>query len=198
MTTATSVLTAGIVMAAAVLMARTSGAECPRAGMSNRPCANAPQPQRSIEGQAGVISGDTLVVSGERFRLQAIDALERNQSCIDADGTIWAGGREAKAWLEATIRNNAAGQVSCSQGRQDRHGNAMGACFTGRQSGQGIDLGGEMVRQGYAIAFLLNDYRQLEMEAQAAGRGMWKPGRRCDQPSEWRRTHHLQGQQGDR
>lgn len=39
-----------------------------------------------IQGTASVIDGDTIDIRGERIRLDAIDAPESSQLCIDAAG----------------------------------------------------------------------------------------------------------------
>src|ERR1700730_7865910 len=46
-----------------------------------------------------VIDGDTLKVNGKTFRLDGIDAPEKDQVCLDEKGAAWACGIDALARL---------------------------------------------------------------------------------------------------
>src|SRR5512147_2320348 len=52
-----------------------------------------------VAGPATVIDGDTVIVAGERVRLQGIDAPELHQDCT-AYGQEWACGRTSAEWLK--------------------------------------------------------------------------------------------------
>src|SRR5512132_941539 len=58
--------------------------------------------QADVTGPATVIDGDTLVIAGERVRLQGIDAPELHQTCT-AYGQEWPCGRTASDWLKAFL-----------------------------------------------------------------------------------------------
>lgn len=51
------------------------------------------------------------------------------------------------------------------------------------------DLGADMVRQGFAVAY--GDYAREEAEAQAARRGIWSGP--FDRPQDWRKAHRPKG-----
>ena len=61
----------------------------------------------------------------------------------------------------------------------------MATCRTAPDS-RGIDLGAELVRQGWAVA-TGDTYRVEEAEAEAKRRGLWQGG--FVQPADWRRAH---------
>ena len=71
-----------------------------------------------VTGPASVIDGDTLVVAGERIRLEGIDAPELRQECI-AYGQPWACGRTAAEWLKEHLNGR---QVECVGHARDRYG----------------------------------------------------------------------------
>ncbi len=119
---------------------------------------------------AGVsaIDGDSLRRAGEDIRLHGIDAPELGQQCRDGRGRLYDCGREARNALKRLIGR---ANVECRISDQDRYGRGIGTCFA-----DGVELNREMVRQGWAIAYVRHTQRYLPAakEAQAAGRGMWQ------------------------
>lgn len=117
-------------------------------------------------GRASVIDGDTLELHGLRIRLAAIDAPESRQSCRRADGS-WPCGRRAAFALADRI---GARPVTCRWRDLDRYRRAVARCAAG-----GVDLGGWMVEQGYALAFRKYgvSYVPQEDAARTARRGVW-------------------------
>lgn len=104
-----------------------------------------------------VIDGDTLIVRGERIRIEAINAPEE-----------WhAGGPMAKQALIAIIGPD---PVVCERSGVDRYNRVLATCFAA-----GRDIGAAMVRQGWARAYLRfsSRYAHQEEEARAAYRGFW-------------------------
>eukprot|EP00955_Chlamydomonas_euryale_P043964 352766-Chlamydomonas_euryale.AAC.5 len=80
---------AGVLLAAGVLSAAPLSAELllpPAAGASSGP---------TLQGQARVVDGDTLVVDGTRIRLFGVDAPESKQVCRDALGKVRCNGGAA-------------------------------------------------------------------------------------------------------
>lgn len=114
-----------------------------------------------------VVDGDGLVLAGEQIRLWGIDAPERRQRC-ERGGRPYACGAEAKAALAALVRR---GPVACVPVDRDRYGRTVARCAV-----DGVDLGGELVRRGWALAYERYDrgyYRVQQQEAQAVSRGLW-------------------------
>lgn len=128
-----------------------------------------PSPNRIlITGEARVLDGDTLAIGEVRIRLEGIDAPESGQTCFTRMGQIWNCGAKASHMLARLIGRN---PVGCEDLGQDKYGRRLGACFAG-----GVNLNSEMVRLGYAWAFVRYStaYVALEAEARRSRAGIWE------------------------
>jgi endonuclease YncB( thermonuclease family) len=136
-------------------------------------------PARSdVIGQAQVIDGDTIRVSGERVRLYGIDAPESGQSCT-LSGVGWPCGQNAARMLTSVTNGQV---VTCKGNRRDRYGRLIAVCYVGVD-----DLNARMVRDGWALAYRRygSDYVPQEVQARSAGSGIWQG--QFVEPWEWRR-----------
>jgi endonuclease YncB( thermonuclease family) len=132
-----------------------------------------------LEGRiVGITDGDTLTLLVDeqpvRVRLAQIDAPERGQPY----------GSRAKAALSQLGFGKPA-RVEILE--IDNYGRRIGEVFVG-----GVHLNQELVRQGHAWAYTRyarsTAIIDLENEARAAGRGLWRlPEASRDAPWEWRR-----------
>lgn len=115
-----------------------------------------------------VVDGDTLEVSGTRYRLHGIDAPEAGQSCAKKGGGNWACGKAAISAMEDLV---SAGVVSCEDRGQDGYGRTIGICRVG-----GRDINEAMVELGMAWAFVKysRDYEAAEASAREQGKGIWQ------------------------
>ena len=122
----------------------------------------------TVAGPARVIDGDTIEISGERIRLEGIDAPETAQTCTSAAGLTWACGQEAGKVLRALTSGS---DVACDSRGRDKYGRTLAICYSG-----GIDLNGQMVRSGYAWAFVKysTEYVAAETQARAGKAGVWQ------------------------
>jgi endonuclease YncB( thermonuclease family) len=122
----------------------------------------------ALSGQARVVDGDTLEVDGERVRLEGIDAPESAQTCRRGDGKAWPCGKAAAKALERLV---AGGSVSCEDRGTDKYGRTLGICSAG-----GRDINAEMVREGFAWAFVKysQSYVAAEAQARAQRAGIWQ------------------------
>ena len=122
----------------------------------------------TLSGTARVLDGDTLEISGVRVRLEGIDAPEHGQSCGQRGGGSWACGAAAASALERMIGRQT---VDCSPSGQDKYGRTLGFCRAGT-----LDLNAEMVRKGFAWAFVKYSkvYVAAEAAARAASIGVWQ------------------------
>lgn len=117
------------------------------------------------------IDGDTIVVEGQHIRLFGIDAPELNQTC---DGVQV--GRQARARLQQLIDN---AKLACSVRSTDRYGRAIAVCT---DLGRMLDIGQEMVREGYAFAY--RRYSQAYVPDEHSGP---VHAFHCQNPETWRR-----------
>ncbi len=119
-----------------------------------------------VAGVARVIDGDTLAIGATRVRLFGIDAPESHQQC-GATGALWDCGKIAATRLTAL----AGGGVRCSGDEHDRYGRLIATCRA-----EGIDLGGRMVEEGLAWAFVRYSDTYVSDEADARSRhvGIWQ------------------------
>ena len=121
----------------------------------------------TLRGKPYVTDGDTVKVSGERIRLEGIDAPETNQRCRDATEKSYRCGLVATEALKTKIGRSS---ITCEGRARDRYGRLLGICRLGE-----LDLNGWMVRNGYALAYTRYSHRyaSAEQEAREAGRGLW-------------------------
>jgi endonuclease YncB( thermonuclease family) len=130
-----------------------------------------------VAGPASVIDGDTVVVAGERIRLQGIDAPELHQMCT-AYGQPWACGRTSAEWLKEQLNGR---EIECVGHARDRYGRLLAVCYVG-----GEDLNERIVREGWALDYrkYSTAYLREEAEAKRAGAGLWRG--EFTPPWEWR------------
>jgi endonuclease YncB( thermonuclease family) len=121
-----------------------------------------------IVGTASVVDGDTISVGETRLRLEGIDAPETAQTCQRRYVGSWACGTAATAALARLIGNK---PVTCQPRGLDKYGRTLATCFV-----DGLDINAQMVRQGYAWAFVRYSatYVKEEALAKAEGVGIWQ------------------------
>lgn len=121
-----------------------------------------------LSGHARVLDGDTIDIGPVRVRIHGIDAPEFSQTCARAGGGEWDCGKAAAARLDALA---GAAAVTCIPRERDVYGRIVASCEAG-----GVDLGGTLVAEGLAWAFLRysDDYAGVEDSARASGRGIWQ------------------------
>lgn len=136
------------------------------------------RPTDALVGHARVVDGDTLEIQGIRVRLEGIDAPEIGQTCPGRWFGRWSAGRDAAAELKHMI-NSAV--VQCRSLGTDSYGRMLGLC-----SANGLDLNREMVRRGYAWAFVKYSARFVadEKVARDAAAGIWR--RACETAWDYR------------
>lgn len=138
-----------------------------------------------LRGRADVKDADTVGIDGYNIRLDGIDALEKNQTCVRDDGTAWDCGEDARRAVEKHLAEK---EVVC-----DRLSLGLGR-FRGLCRVDGEDLNRWVVRQGWAFAYrrFSNDYIDDEGAARRARKGAWA-GTPPTPPWEWRRNRRESG-----
>lgn len=127
----------------------------------------------TVTDHAYAIDGDSLRMGGDEIRLQGIDAPEMGQFCRRG-GLDYRCGVEAR---EEVIRLIAGHRVECTVSETDQYARKVSRCLA-----NGRDLGLEMVRSGYAVAY--GGYEQEEATARRALLGIWAG--EFMRPDEWR------------
>jgi endonuclease YncB( thermonuclease family) len=118
--------------------------------------------------------GDDIMLAGQDYRLEAVDAFEDDQTCQSADGSSYFCGAEAKMALQAILGGR---DVVCTWTGKQHHKRLIANCKAG-----GLDVEVELVRVGWAHVrtdFIRNKPERiaelcaLEAEARRSKRGMW-------------------------
>lgn len=138
--------------------------------LANSPPATA----ETVSGEASVIDGDTLDISGRSIRLHGIDAAETGQRCAASGRKIARPSNGAIHRLRQLID----GGVVCNGSESDDYGRLIAICT----NGAGKDISRHMVREGHAWAFVKfsTDYVVEEKAARNAGLNIWSM--RCQEP----------------
>ena len=112
-----------------------------------------------------------------------MDAPETRQTCARGEREVRCG-RAATAALRRLIDNE---PVSCQERDVDRYRRIVAVCF----NAEGQDVGAELVREGWALAYrrFSLDYVDEEREAKASKAGLWSMD--FVAPWDWRRGVRL-------
>lgn len=118
-------------------------------------------------GSVHVVDGDSLRKGDTDIRLYGIDAPEYRQSCNDKHDAEYPCGKQSANALRGLVQGH---EVSCTSIETDRYGRAVSVCKIGN-----LEINGEMVRLGWAVAYSRHSlsYVHLEAEARKAKRGIW-------------------------
>lgn len=143
-----------------------------------------------------VVDGDTVVFNNEFARLEkvrfiAVDAPEKTQICQDSNGFPWNCGQASADRLKQIIQEEGDQGRSfvCNRDeRLDSQGRTMAVCFVQdrRKPSPWVDVGKQMVREGWAFPYsaMSHMYQEEEKMAQAERLGLWKGT--FDRPDQWR------------
>jgi endonuclease YncB( thermonuclease family) len=126
-----------------------------------------PQP---LTGQATVIDGDGVELSGQEVRFNGVDAPEATQTC-KAYGKTYRCGREAAQELDTFLAGSR--PLHCVFVTRDRYNRYVADCY--RADGQSVAVW--LVRNGYAMDFTRYSggrYAKLEEKARSTKRGLWR------------------------
>ncbi len=123
----------------------------------------------TLVAQPQMTDADTLVLSGTKFRLDGIDAPERNQQCLAPDDKLWPCGEAATKALTRFIGDR---PMTCQDvGADTKYNRHIGRCSVGGES-----IEHWLVREGWAIEFKMHSDGRFADEERAARenrRGLW-------------------------
>lgn len=128
---------------------------------------SAPSLAFELAGSASVSDSDTVIVAGQKIRLQGIDTPESDQVCLDAAGNSWSVGQTAR---DALVKHTERQTWHCDGSTRDRYGRLLATCFV-----NGEDVDRWMVGQGWALSFVRysHAYDGDEDSATKAQAGLW-------------------------
>lgn len=135
-----------------------------------------------------VVDGDTFRVGDVAFRLDGIDAPERDQLC--ARESVRQCGRAAADHLEGLLQS---GVVICERRDgntqlppEESFGRPVVSCDVMPRNADRFNVAERMVSEGWAVSYRSTDFARQTEQATAAGVGLW---RACTlRPSYWRRN----------
>jgi endonuclease YncB( thermonuclease family) len=122
----------------------------------------------AFSGRARVIDGDTLEIAGRHVRLEGIDAPEMGQTCGRRLIGSWKCGSATADRLAELVAKRV---VNCESRGNDKYGRMLGIC-----SVDGNEINAQMVREGYAWAFVKYSQTYVQQEATARTQrvGIWQ------------------------
>ena len=139
--------------------------------------------ERTIAGEAQVLDGDSLIVSGERIRILDVDAPESGQFCFTRSQPVeqgaWHCGRQAAHALSEAIGDQ---KVSCDVTARGIHKAWLARCSVGGQ-----DLAQWLAANGWAVPApdcKCEVVRSASDQARAEGVGIWSSA--FTMPWDWR------------
>lgn len=145
---------------------------------------------RWFRATARVVDGDSLRIDGRSIRIAGIDAPESNQVALSKGQTVPIG-RQATQAMRQLIGD---GKVSYRVQAIDRYNRVLAVVH----NAQGQDVGRELVRQGWAVAYGYQTRNQArrywwaQLSARLARRGMWGMCAKVS-PEAWRMANPRKG-----
>ncbi len=134
-----------------------------------------------------VSDGDGFVAAGLRIRLLGMDAPEIEQVCLDGEGREWPCGKRARWRLYELLAGR---EIEVRIHDVDRYGRLLATCRVG-----GRDVGETMVREGLAVCYRSDRYKEAEREAVRHRRGIWQGAHQT--PESWRRCRKADDRERD-
>jgi endonuclease YncB( thermonuclease family) len=136
---------------------------------------------RPLVGRASVVDGDTIEITGERIRINGIDAPESSQLCQDDQGQSYRCGAMSARALDQLLAESR--PVRCEFVERDQYGRFVGDCFRA----DGLAVAAALVRAGMAMdwpRYSGEAYADEQSAAAAAKVGIWQG--EFQPPWEWR------------
>ena len=124
--------------------------------------------------------GDTFVIGGLlNVRLFGIDTPESKQKCLDENNIQYNCGIKAKEYLAKLTANK---NITCVNNGTDQYNRFLFVCKNDTNN-----INQAMVKNGLAVAYLHEEYKQDEEYATQNKLGIWKGS--FERPEVWRKKH---------
>lgn len=135
-----------------------------------------------VLGKASKIKdGDTIIVSDMfNVRMLGIDAPESKQICKDNKDQQYKCGEKAEQYLQQLIGK---ANLTCVNNGNEKYGRFLFVCKNSKKG----DINREMVRNGWAVAYYSDLYKEDEKYAKQNKLGIWSGTFQI--PSEWRKQN---------
>lgn len=145
----------------------------------------------ALEGEARIVDGDTIEISGRTIRFIDFDAPEMQQQCtMEVYGAPrpFPCGETAKRVLRHMAEKYS---LSCVLEGEDVYGRALGRCYFDSSRDALLErpilVAQTMIGAGVAVD-ISGEFADVEAHAKEMGAGLWTPGIVFERPSDWRRA----------
>jgi endonuclease YncB( thermonuclease family) len=123
--------------------------------------------------EATITDGDTLLLNGQSYRLDGVNAPETDQACLDEKGGVWPCGIEAREQLKKFVGKR---DVRCDGKQFDTvyRKRRIGMCWV---EGETLSLNQWLVVSGWAVnrePYAKKRFKADEDDARDNARGLWK------------------------
>jgi endonuclease YncB( thermonuclease family) len=138
-------------------------------------------PAAEVIGIPTITDGDTIVITGKTIRLDAIDAPESDQICLNKSGEQSSCGIAARDALEKRFGGK---EWTCQTNGRKTYERLLATCFVGQEN-----INQWLVREGWAMSFIHYSHRydSEEAVARSACAGLWAGSFHA--PWDWRRRN---------
>lgn len=120
----------------------------------------------SIEGKPYVIDGDTIKME-VKIRLKGIDAPELNQQCVTNNEEFKCGELSKHKMIELVSKR----KIICEIDDTDQYGRFLGTCEI---KDTDININRWMVKNGWALSYFTDEYKDEESYAKENRLGIWE------------------------
>ena len=127
---------------------------------------------QSLFADLRILDADTIEISGNKVRLNGIDAPETSQRCKNGNQIFYNCGKMATTELKKLVSSMPDKAIKCTAIGTDEYGRIIGDCTIGQ-----ININSWLVRSGWALAYRNYSMKYVEDEefARTSQNGVWNP-----------------------
>ncbi|MBR5598443.1 MAG: thermonuclease family protein [Alphaproteobacteria bacterium] len=112
-----------------------------------------------------IIDGDSLEINSIQIRLQGIDSPEYTQSCKLSPKQTTPCGKHSIEYLKDLIKDKT---ITCTLHSKDKYNRELCTCYA-----DDTNINQALVKNGYALSYLSNEYKNEELYAKKHKLGIW-------------------------